>query len=73
MSAPVLSPGEVRAEELFLAAVYRKYAFMEFVLEARFLEREHPEAGAYLRWLHARFVATNTWPTVAGSRRAPPA
>ena len=69
MSAPALTPGEERAEELLYAAMSRKYAFREFVVEARFLEREDPEGGAYLRCLHARFVATDTWPKVASGRR----
>ena len=71
MSAPVLSPGEERAEQLLYAALSRKFAFNEFVIEARFLEREDPEAAAYLLWLHARYVATGTWPTVASGRRKP--
>ena len=71
MSAPVLSPGEERAEELFMAAIYRKYAFVEFVLEARFLEREDPEAAAYLRYLHARFIVPDVFPRVASGRRKP--
>ena len=64
MSVPALTPGEERAEELLLAAVYRKYAYPEFMIAARNLERESPEGAAYLRCLHARFVATDTWPTI---------
>ena len=71
MSAPVLSPGEERAEELFYAAISRKYAYPEFLIEARHLEREHPEAAAYLKWLHAKFIRTGTWPKVASGRRKP--
>ena len=71
MSAPVLSPGEERAEELLYAALSRKYSFKEFVIEARFLERENPEAGAYLRYLHARFIVPDRWPKVASGRRKP--
>ena len=69
MGAPMLTPGEERAEELLYAAISRKYTYSEFLIEAHHLERESPEGAAYLRVLHARFIATDTWPTVRGGSR----
>ena len=50
MGAPMLTPGEERAEELLYAAISRKYTYSEFLIEAHHLERESPEGAAYLRF-----------------------
>ena len=58
-------PGEVhlgRAEEIYYAAISRRWTFKACCIEAKHLERECPEAAEYLRWL----IARETWPRVKG-------
>ena len=62
---PVLSAWELEAERLFYSAMYHRTTFRESVTLAKALERESPEAAAYLRWLLSRGQLTaDTWPSV---------
>ena len=75
MSAPVLTPGEEWAEKLFYAAISRNYAWPEFMIECRFLEREHPDGSCILALLTYKIHSVwdmaegGQWPAETGAAR----